>query len=344
MNRFCSSPVPRTNTPRPAAAPSRRTFIWLAIALLGLSARAEAQTPQPTPPADEEVLTVRTDFVTIPVYVTDSHRRRVSGLTAQDFLVRDDGRPTKLSYFAAGTARVALLFALDASGSAREHIARQREAATAMLSRFGSGSRAAVLLFADRPTLALPFTDETAQVRAAFAVEAQRNRHTAIFDAALAAVRVFDREGGAPAERRIVVLLSDGLDTASTTRPRVVVQEAQARGVSIYVVHFPLYFPSDGKLTPRPSSRGFRDLAEQTGGSYFLLGDARQELDPRAGYDLAPVFRAIAEDLQSQYVLGFYLDEAARVVGEHKLDVTLAKPQRTRLRVQSLRERYTVDP
>jgi VWFA-related protein len=268
----------------------------------------------------------------------------VAGLIKSDFKVLDNGRALALDYFAPGTSRAAFVFALDASGSVRENVARQREAATALLSRFGKGARAAVVTFADRPLLALPFTTEAERVRAAFQIDAQPERRTAIFDATLAALRAFDNARQDAAERRIVVLISDGLDNMSQTRPASIIEEARARGVSIYVVHFPLYEPRGERLGVRPPARGFRELAERTGGAYFLLADPSHGLNPRFNYDLNPVFKAIADDLQSQYELGFYPDEAARKQAEHKLDVTLAVERNSKLHVHALRDSYTLKP
>ena len=286
---------------------------------------------------DDEVLRVNTDLITVPVVVTDARGRRFANLTLQDFEVRDGGRPVKIEYFSAGTERVAIVFALDASGSAREHIARQTETALAMFTRFGSHSRIAVLPFAAQAEFALPFTPDIERARDAFQISARRNQQTAIFDAASVAVRAFHLAGADARERRIVILSSDGLDTASRTPPASVVSDARLRGVSIYVIHFPLFTPRGGGLAVRRPAKGFRELAEQTGGHYFLLGDERTALNPRAAYDLAPIFRAIAEDLQSQYMLGYYLDAAARQRSGHQIQVGLI-PQHRRLRVQMLRE------
>ncbi|HEY0099277.1 MAG TPA: VWA domain-containing protein [Pyrinomonadaceae bacterium] len=292
--------------------------------------------------SDDEVLRVSTDLVTVPVVVTDRRGRRFANLTRQDFEVRDGGRPVKLEYFSSGTERVAIVFALDASGSAREHIARQTEAALAMFAHFGSNSRIAVLPFAAQADFALPFTTDIRRAREAFQLSARRNQQTAIFDAASVAVRAFNVAGADARERRIVILSSDGLDTASRTPPASVINEARLRGVSIYVIHFPLFIPRDGKLAVRRPAKGFRELAEQTGGHYFLLGDARSALDPRAAPDLAPIFRAITEDLQSQYLLGYYLDAAARnQSNNHQIQVSLT-PAHKRLRVQLLREGYNL--
>ena len=115
-------------------------------------------------------------------------------------------------------------------------------------------------------------------------------------------------------------------------------EEARAAGVSFYVIHVPLFEPRDGRLAARRPSRGFRDLAEKTGGQFFVVGDARSSLDPRAEHDLSPIFRAIAEDLQSQYVLGFRA--AAAEPGAHRVEVRLASPRDRKLRVRQLRETY----
>ncbi|HYP52220.1 MAG TPA: VWA domain-containing protein, partial [Pyrinomonadaceae bacterium] len=221
---------------------------------------------------------------------------------------------------------------------------RQRETALALLSHVGESSRVAVVRFWERPELAVPFTREREPVREAFLLPALADRRTAIFDAALAAARSFQTSKADPAERRIVVLISDGLDTASTVRAASVVEEARGGGVSFYVIHLPLYAPRGGRLAPRPVARGFRELAKQTGGQFFSVGDASASLDPRAPLDLAPVFRAIADDLSGQYVVGFHAPDADAPdrARPRRVAVNLNTNNNNtrRLRVRSLRESY----
>jgi Ca-activated chloride channel family protein len=291
----------------PALSARALSFFFLSLTLLThLTARDAAAQDVPAEPSDEEVVRINTNLVTVPIYVTDSRRRRVSGLHAEDFELHADGRRVEITYFAAGAERVALLFLLDASGSARDIITQQRETALALFSRFGPGSRLAVMQFRERPELTLPFTSDPRAARRAFAIESLPDRRTAVFDAALAAVRTLRDASTHPAERRLVVLISDGLDTASTVAAASVVDEAWSAGVSFYIIHLPLYAPRDGRLAPRPPSKNFRELALKTGGQFFTVGDARSSLDPRAEHDLGPVFRAIAEDLAGQYMLGFH--------------------------------------
>lgn len=297
-----------------------------------------------TNPADDasDVLRVRTDLVSVPLFVTDERGRRMTGFGLKDFSLQIDGRDFKPSYFSAGTERVRLAFSLDASGSAREIISRQTEAALSLFARFGPQSSVTVWHFGSRPQLVADFTTESERVRNAFHPAPVAEERTAIFDAALAAARAFDTARSEEAERRILILISDGLDTASHTKAQAVIDEALHRSVSIYVIHLPLFEPRDGRLRPRPATKGFRALATATGGRYFMVGDARAALDARSTIDLSPVFRAIEEDLSGQYVLGFYPDEAARDGRFHRLSIKLNAHGSGRLRVQQLREGFTL--
>jgi len=316
--------------------PSRLAITTNLLCVVGLITTARAQEPG-------DVIRVRTDLVAVPVIVTDSRRRRVSDLHPADFAVRDDRGALKIDYFASGTERVALLFALDTSGSAREIIERQRAAALALFARFGHGSRVAVLHFGDLVELTIPFTSNSEAALASFSVGARESQGTAIFDGAAAAVRSFDGSGGFSTERRIVILMSDGLDTLSSTSYRRVIDTAQARGVSFYVVHFPLFTPREGRLVQRTPSKGFRELADQTGGHYFRIGDATSALDPNAKVDLAPVFQAIEHDLNGQYVLGFYPGESARDALPHGVEVNLTSARHRKLRVHQLKSSYRLE-
>src|SRR5438270_1680950 len=217
----------RAATPRRFHKPRRACAVLSVATVLTLllqlcPTRASAQ-DEP-----DEVVRVRTDLVTVPLFVTDARGRRVPGLAQVDFEVLDNGQRVEAAYFAAGAEHVALLFLLDASGSTRDIINEQRETALAVFSRFGPRSRVAVMQFRERPELKLPFTGDLRRARAAFQIAALPDRRTAIFDAALAAVRAFRKGQQQPTERRIVVLLSDGLDNASTTRAAAAIAEARA--------------------------------------------------------------------------------------------------------------------
>jgi VWFA-related protein len=274
---------------------------------------------------DEDVVRVNTDLLLFPVRIRDKKGQAVAGLTDQDLTLTDQDHVTTGLYFSPGADRVALMFALDQSGSLRQIISQQQEAALALFSRFGERSSVAILRFSDKASLVAPFTKDLDAARAAFRFTAAPNTQTAIFDAAARAVKAFDDLPPVRSERRIVVLISDGLDTRSRTSADSVINAALERRVSFYVIHLPLFEPRDGRLEVRRPSKGFKDLAEKTGGKYFLTGDAKSALMPREN-DLTPIFQAIEEDLKSQYLLGFYIAESSRDNRRHVFSVSM-KPQ-----------------
>lgn len=271
---------------------------------------------------EDDVVRVNTELLLFPIRIRDKKGQAVAGLTEADLTLKDQDSATTGIYFSPGADRVAMLFALDQSGSLREIIAQQQDAALSLFSRFSDRSSIAVLRFNDTSSLATPFTKETAEAREAFVFAAVRDRRTAIFDAAMKSVQAFDALPPVRGERRIAILISDGLDNASRTSADSVINTAIEKRVSFYVIHLPLFEPRDGHLAVRRPSKGFRELAEKTGGKYFLVGDAKSALQPRAN-DLTPIFQAIEEDLKSQYLLGFYIAESSRDNRKHVWSVSL---------------------
>lgn len=268
------------------------------------------------------MIRVNTELLLFPIRVRDK-RRQEAKLTEGDLSLKDKDRVTSGIYFSAGADRLALVFALDQSGSLREIISQQQDAALALFGRFGEKSRVAVLRFAEKPTLVAEFGRDMDAARQAFTFSAGLNQRTAIFDAAAAAVRAFDALPRSRSERHIVILISDGLDNASATKVAAVMKAAVEHHVSFYVIHLPLFEPRDGRLAVRSPTRGFRDLAEKTGGKYFLVGDAKSALGPSAPPDLTSVFQAIEDDLKSQYLLGFYISETAHDGRKHRFSLSL---------------------
>jgi hypothetical protein len=161
----------------------RFAVIFPLLACLFVAAQTSLVLAQQTTD-DDDVVRVSTDLLLFPVRIRDKKGQAVAGLTEQDLLLKDEDKATTGLYFAPGADRVALLFALDQSGSLRETITQQREAALGLFSRFGERSSVAILRFSDTATLTAPFTKDLENARSAFQFRAATNRQTAIFDAA----------------------------------------------------------------------------------------------------------------------------------------------------------------
>ena len=272
-------------------------------------------------PEDDEVLRFNTDLLLFPIRIRDKRGQAVTSLTERDLTLKDQDRITAGLYFSRGVDRVALVFALDQSGSTREIISLQRDAAVALFTRFNERSKIAVIRFANKPTLVAPFGRDAVVAREAFNFSSAPNQHTAIFDAAATALKAFEDLPPIRSERRIVILISDGLDNASAIKPRAIIEAASRNRVSFYVIHLPLYEPRDGRLSVRSPAKGFKDLAEKTNGKYFLVDSS--PLSPTKSIDLKPTFQAIEDDLRNQYLLGFYLGETANDGRQHRFSLSL---------------------
>ena len=280
----------------------------------------KAQTPD-----DEDIVRVSTDLLLFPIRIRDKQGQPVPGLTESDLSLKDPDKVTSGLYFLPGADHVAMLFALDRSGSLKQIIGQQREAALGLFKRFSQRSSIAVLTFAERPTLVTSFQKGTDEAGAAFRFAPAINQHTAIFDAASAALSAFDSLPHNRSERRIVILISDGLDNASSAQAKQIIDTAIEKRISFYVIHLPLFEPREGHLMVRPPAKGFRDLGEKTGGKYFLVGDVKTALASDGRPDLTPVFQAIEDDLRSQYLLGFYMNESSRDGRKHEFSISLTR-------------------
>ena len=291
------------------------------ILIVCFGASIDPASAQDQPATDDEVLRVSTDLLLFPARVRDKNGKRPEGLSARDFLVEDRDGVTNGLYLSAGVDRVAMVFALDLSGSLRDLISQQRDAAVGLYQRFGDKPSIAVLHFDETPRIAASFAHDPAVARRAFDVAARPNRHTAIFDAVGKAVDMFDALPPIRTERRIVILISDGLDTASRIKPQAVIAAARNKRVSVYVIHLRQYEVRDGRVTQRKPTKGFVNLGSETGGGYIYPGD--WAFDSRAKVNLQHVFELIENDLKSQYLIGFYLNEKANDGRRHNFSLSV---------------------
>ena len=297
------------------------SLFLLLLLLLCLSPLYAQTNPPADQVGDDDIVRVSTDLLIFPIRVKDSKGQAVAGLTEKDLRIDDKDRAISSLYLVEGVDRVALVFALDQSGSVKDVITDQRDAALALFDRFNERSSVAVLQFAEAPKIVVPFDKDASAAVKGFMFHSGRDQRTAIFDAAAKAVETFLTLPRVRSERRIVILISDGLDTASSIKANTVISEALRKRVSFYVIHLPLFEPRDGRLAIRTPSSGFRDLAEKTGGKYFVARSAREALSP-SRIDLAPIFHAIEEDLKSQYLLGVYVSESAKDQRKHNFTIT----------------------
>jgi len=281
-----------------------------------------AQQPASPPPIQpQEVFRSAVDVVTIQASVRDGRGRALSGLTADDFEVRDNGqiRPL-LSLRSDQRSPLSLAFLVDMSGSMRvgPKIDLTRRAFEAMLSQLGEASDdAALFTFDSALHERQDFTTDLVRLQSAL-TDFRPFGTTSLYDATASTARRLANRSGA---RKAIVVLTDGIDTSSSLTASEVSGLASSIDVPVYIV---ATVPSlDQRLMIERADRlgngaaDLRDLAEWTGGRLIFASSF--------GESTAAAARLVTE-LRQQYVLAI---EAAGAREWRRLDVRVRQPSAT---------------
>ena len=270
-------------------------------------------------------------MVPLTVTVTDTAGQYITGLAGADFAVFEDGVPQSLSFFASGEVPVDVALVLDTSGSMSANMPLVRDAANGLVRALREGDRGAVV--AVNASVAIPQRLTTDRERVAAAINALApSGPTAIYDAVYIALSEFVRERRQHSEvrRQVLVLLSDGLDNASHVSPGDLEDLAKRAGVSVYVIALKgLDLPIPGApehLEAKEAAYAMRAIARDAGGRIFY---------PTNATELPAVYRAIAQELASQYDLGYVPTRPGGDGAFRRITVRVLRPTSTIARTRS---------
>lgn len=270
-------------------------------------------------------VSLRSDLVVVPVTIRDQQGRILTDLRADEFKLFDNGQPQPIAFFSSErsseqlTRPLELVLLLDSSRSISAILHQQRTAVLSLLNQLGKKTSVSLISFNQRPELLLDFTNDRDRVLTAFLQHQRIEGDTAIFDAVWFGLKKLGERAQDEA-RKIIIMISDGQDTVSAIGFRQCLQLAQEHGIAVYSILIPIYSPYGDRLVARRPVKGFRELAEETGGKFFQVGTVEQGLNPGAKLDLGPIFEALLQDVRHQYDLGFYPPDN-NPPGIHRLDV-----------------------
>ena len=258
------------------------------------------------------------DLVVLSVTAMGPGGKYVSDLTADDFTVLEDGKRQTISLFERANPPLAVSILLDSSTSMIRELPLAQKAASDFATRLRPGDVAQVVDFDRRVQVLQPFTaDGDALRRAIYRVEARGS--TSMYNAIYIALR----ELGAlakPAEgqvrRDVIVVLSDGEDTSSLVTYDHVLDGAKRSQSVIYAIGLGFGVPQPTRRDAVHPDFALRTLAQETGGRLFLARD---------GASLAGVYQQIADELASQYVIGYTSTNTQRT-GWRQVSVRAARP------------------
>jgi Ca-activated chloride channel homolog len=258
---------------------------------------------------------VSTNTVALYATVTDSDQRLVPDLVESDFEVYDNGKLQAITSFDNRPLPITVVVMLDSSGSMTLALDLVKSAAEQFLLRMMPEDQGMVGAFNDKIQF-LPdaFTSSRDEL-----IRSLKNLDfgypTRLYDAVSESMTQLN---GIPG-RKVVLVFTDGDDNASKVGSGDVTDRARAEDVMIYSVGLEnVYFNGQQKVRSSPD-RGLKRMSEETGGGFFLL----KKTD-----ELGATFTRVAQELHSQYVLGFTPQTLDGKI--HKIDVKIKeKPSMT---------------
>jgi VWFA-related protein len=257
------------------------------------------------------------ELVSLGVTVTGPGGRYVSDLRTEDFTILEDGRKQEITFFERATSPLAVSLLIDSSTSMQRQMALAQQAATEFVARLRPGDLAQVVDFDRRVQVLQPFTDDRETLNRAIQRVVPRGS-TSMFNAIYIALRelaALDKPAGDEIRRDVIVVLSDGEDTSSLVTFDHVLDGAKRSSSVIYTIALGTTGAPNRRDGTHPEF-ALRTLAQETGGRMFL---------PKSAADLPGIYNDIADELASQYVLGYVSNVGGRQ-GWRTLSVRVGRP------------------
>ncbi len=271
---------------------------------------------QPVPQDQVPTIRVQTRLVNVALNVVDEHGAPVGGLGRDDFEILEDGKPQKIAFFEKESATpLSIVLAIDASESVLRDERLEKNAAKKFVDAILREQDELDLMdFSDSVREIVPFTNQKKQVENGLN-DLVRGASTALYDAIyLASDRLAATRNDA-GRRRVLVLITDGEDTAKKTRYGQALEQAQRAGAMIYSIIIVPIWADAGRSTG--GEHALIQMSNDTGGKYYYVVDKM---------DLEPAFAHVSDDLRTQYALGYYAPQGSKDTSFRRITVRMKDP------------------
>jgi Ca-activated chloride channel family protein len=305
--------------PTPATS-SRRIRALATLTVLLVTGGALAQNQPRRPPTFEAGI----DVIRLNLSVTDRRDRLVTGLSETEFAVFEDGIRQELSFFTRDPLPLSVALLVDCSASMNESLPVAQEAGARFIRTLESEDLGQVVQFNDRITVLRDFTADRRALEAAIR-STRASGPTALYNTLYVTLKQLRSQGSPEApRRRAIVLLSDGEDTASLVSDDQVLELARQADVGVYVISLRPDRPQDRQRVAFSQATYFlTTLARDTGGEVYF---------PRFLSELDEVYGRVAEELRSEYTVG-YVSQNNRHDGKWRR-IVVRIPAREDLRIR----------
>lgn len=260
---------------------------------------------------DRYIEEMEVNLVELPITVADGGGMPIVNLAQSNFTVLENNKPQKISSFNfAANLPLSLGVLLDHSGSMEK---RMDDAKTAAIDFFKSivrkDDRAFIAPFASDASRNAPFVTEVSTLEAQVTAIPSAGGGTSLYDAIVTGLYRFRNLQG----RKALIIITDGEDTTSRLSYDDMLVYVRASRVPLYFIGIGFGFG--------PGSLGgpgkMRALAAETGGVAYMIRNTKQ---------LADTYKAIEQDLRSQYLLSYHTESTKKDRAYRSIEVKVDRP------------------
>jgi len=317
--------------------------------------KAEAQ-PKTAPNSEkvigdnDDVLTIETNLVTIPVSVFDRNGRYLPSLQQTDFKIFEDGKEQEIAYFGTAEQPVTVILVLDTSPSTELKIEEIQDAAIAFVNQLKPNDKVMVIEFDSNLHVLSELTSDKYRLARAIR-KADFGDGTSLYDTV---DNIINRRLSRIEGRKAVVMFTDGVDTTSSKSDYYsTLRSAEESDAPFYTVYYNTYrdnrygggggvmtspYPpifGGGLPFPFPGGRVGRSPRGTTARDYAEGKRYLDELTEKSGgrlfstetnVSLEDAFSGIAEELRRQYNIGYYPTDAGQAGQRRQIKVRVNRP------------------
>ena len=298
----------------------KRSFLLpLGAVMVAAITIVAAQAPQPP----QTPFRAGIDLVSLNVTVTDGTARYVTDLATDDFSVFEDGVKQDVTFFNHTNLPIALALLLDTSASMESKLPTAQEAAIGFARKLRQQDLAEVVDFDSRVVVLQSFTSDLRELEQAIR-KTSAGGSTSLYNAVYISLKDLKKVVAKRSDdirRQAIIVLSDGEDTSSLLPFEEVLDLAKRSETAIYSIGL------RAGESASTSTKGFREaefvlrqFSQETGGRSFF---------PNQLSDLTNVYGQIADELSSQYTVGYISRNAKRDGSWRRVIVRVNKPNLT---------------
>lgn len=294
-----------------------RVAICFLAACFAINAAAQSSTEK----TDDPPLKVDTLLINLPVIVSDREGRRVAGLKQEDFSIHLDGQKQVIDYFANDDVPLDVAIVIDTSGSTARVLGDIKSAARRFVEQLRPVDRAMIVTFDKDIKIVCGFTSDTALLKkkigkAGTTLKDGSNMNDAVY-------RLVTKEFAQMKNRKAIIVLTDGFVSGQISNQRLLDTLIESDTV-IYPIFYQTQRILPGKvktvklseLIKYPPVDYLNAMAVETGGRLFAAD----------GSNFKIAFQSVADELRTQYVLGFYPTESGPS-SQNRISIKVNNPE-----------------